>query len=64
LDKLKDDPTALWYFLTIHDSILYPFCRFFQWKLKREGSAKRVMATTTDSLEDATTMAVKRQKTG
>ncbi len=33
LDRLKDDPTALWYFLTIHrDSILYPLVRFLKWK--------------------------------
>ena len=33
MDRLKDDPTALWYFLTIHrDSILHPLTRYLQWK--------------------------------
>jgi len=33
LDRLKDDPTALWYFLTIHrDSILHPLIRYLKWK--------------------------------
>lgn len=33
LDRLKDDPTALWYFLTIHrDSILLPLIRYLTWK--------------------------------
>lgn len=33
LDRLKDDPTALWYFLTIHrNSILHPLIRFLKWK--------------------------------
>ena len=33
LDRLKEDPTALWYFLTIHrDSILQPLIRYLKWK--------------------------------
>lgn len=33
LDRLKDDPTALWYFLTIHrDSILHPLIRYLKFK--------------------------------
>lgn len=33
LDRLKDDPTALWYFLSIHrDSILHPLIRYLKWK--------------------------------
>ena len=33
LDRLKDDSTALWYFLTIHrNSILHPLIRFLKWK--------------------------------
>mmetsp|Transcript_13379 Transcript_13379/g.28121 ORF Transcript_13379/g.28121 Transcript_13379/m.28121 type:complete len:552 (+) Transcript_13379:108-1763(+) len=33
LDRLKDDPTALWYFLTIHrDAILLPMISYLKWK--------------------------------
>jgi len=33
MDRLRDDPTALWYFLTIHrDSILHPLIRYLKWK--------------------------------
>ena len=33
LDRLKDDPTALWYFLTIHrDAALHPLIRYLKWK--------------------------------
>ena len=30
------DPTSLWYFLTIHDSILHPLVNFLKWKTQRE----------------------------
>mmetsp|Transcript_13893 Transcript_13893/g.39527 ORF Transcript_13893/g.39527 Transcript_13893/m.39527 type:complete len:433 (+) Transcript_13893:376-1674(+) len=33
LITLKDDPTAIWYFLTIHDTILFPLISFLKWKL-------------------------------
>ena len=36
MEKLQDnnpeDPTSLWYFLTIHDSILHPLVGFLKWK--------------------------------
>jgi hypothetical protein len=45
LDRLKDDPTALWYFLTIHrDSILHPLIRFLKWKNAIVEKRKRVSA--------------------
>lgn len=30
------DPTALWYFLSIHDTILFPLVEFWQWKRRIE----------------------------
>lgn len=30
------DPTALWYFLSIHDTILFPLIEFWQWKRRIE----------------------------
>lgn len=51
LDRLKDDPTALWYFLTIHrDSILHPMIRFLKWKNAIEEKNRR----TTEQLNRAT----------
>ena len=38
LQKLQEDPTAVWYFLTIHDTILYPLVRFLKWKHQVEQS--------------------------
>lgn len=30
------DPTSLWYFLTIHDTILFPLGNYLQWKTRME----------------------------
>jgi hypothetical protein len=35
-----DDATSLWYFLTIHDSILHPLVSFLKWKTVREEREK------------------------
>jgi len=50
LDRLKDDPTALWYFLTIHrDSILHPLSRYLKWK-NSINEKNRVNAETTKTI--------------
>jgi hypothetical protein len=49
-EKLKDDPTAIWYFLTIHDTVLYPFISYLRWKSDKE----REKATTTTITTTAT----------
>ena len=36
IEDLHADPTALWYFFTIHDTILFPFVEFVKWKTNRE----------------------------
>ena len=47
LDRLKDDPTALWYFLTIHrDSILHPLIRYLKWKHTLEKKISLTSETT------------------
>ncbi|KAL3933584.1 MAG: hypothetical protein SGARI_003672 [Bacillariaceae sp.] len=39
-DNNPEDPTSLWYFLTIHDSILHPLAGFLKWKdRKKQGDA-------------------------
>jgi len=55
LERLKDDPTALWYFLTIHrDSILHPLVRFMKWKNaieeKNRNNTERSRAVVADSV--------------
>merc|ERR1712087_1078181 len=52
---MGDDPTALWYFLTIHrDSILHPLVRFMKWKNaieeKNRNSTERSRAVVADSV--------------
>mmetsp|Transcript_11282 Transcript_11282/g.32510 ORF Transcript_11282/g.32510 Transcript_11282/m.32510 type:complete len:578 (+) Transcript_11282:282-2015(+) len=47
LDRLKDDPTALWYFLTIHrDAILLPLISFLKWKNILIAKKQAAVATT------------------
>jgi hypothetical protein len=43
LERLQDnnhhadgDPTSLWYFLTIHDSILHPLVEFLKFKTRKK----------------------------
>ena len=36
LHNLRSDPTALWYFWTIHDTILFPFVKYLQFKSIKE----------------------------
>jgi hypothetical protein len=37
-------PTALWYFLTIHDSILHPLVGFLKWKAQRQDNEDKATA--------------------
>jgi hypothetical protein len=32
LNEQGNDPTSLWYFLSIHENILFPLVEFLQWK--------------------------------
>mmetsp|Transcript_30783 Transcript_30783/g.73892 ORF Transcript_30783/g.73892 Transcript_30783/m.73892 type:complete len:406 (+) Transcript_30783:602-1819(+) len=53
-DALKDDPTALFHFFTIHESILHPTVKFLLWKYLKE-HPKKATQTTTETTETKTT---------
>ncbi len=42
---------AMWYFLTIHDTMLYPFVEFVRWKLRKERQTKQRQTTKRLALE-------------
>ena len=49
LNEPGHDPTSLWYFLSIHDNILYPLVHFLQWKQSNNDrtDGKRFLSDTT-----------------
>lgn len=47
LNEQGNDPTSLWYFLSIHDNILFPLVEFMQWKRTTTSTSKRTFGTTT-----------------
>jgi hypothetical protein len=59
IEQLREDPTALWYFFTIHDTILFPFVNFVQWKLNKdkENSNSKDKRPATELIHEAVHMA-------
>jgi len=51
------DATSLWYFLSIHDSILFPLVDFLQWK-------DRIVRTTTNKTKKKQQQQLQQQQTG
>ncbi|KAG7370525.1 hypothetical protein IV203_019095 [Nitzschia inconspicua] len=54
LERLQDsqpdgDPTSLWYFLTIHDSILHPLVSFLKFKSRKEETRKEEQQANTNN---------------
>lgn len=48
LNDQGSDPTSLWYFLSIHENILFPLVEFMQWKRTKSlvSTSKRSLGTT------------------
>ena len=48
LNEPGNEPTSLWYFLSIHENILFPLVEFLQWKRRTAlTTSKRSVGTTT-----------------
>ena len=61
LDRLKDDPTALWYFLTIHrDAILLPMISYLKWKNTFLANKKAKAVATTAAIHQQQQVGHKR----